>query len=192
MRWWTYCAGASSMKVSSDYRDLLSALSAKKARVLVVGAYAVMHHTTPRYTKDLDLWVEPTRANAQRVLRALATFGAPLARVTVADLSQPGLVYQLGVEPVRVDILTSVPGLTFRAAFRRAVSLRYADVEVKVLCLEDTLTAKRAAGRAQDLLDLKRLEQAQATTLRGKTRATPARKRARLRSRIGRASRREG
>jgi hypothetical protein len=148
------------MKVSSDYRDLLSALSAAKTRFLVVGAYAVMHHTTPRYTKDLDLWVEPTEANAKRTFRALGEFGAPRARITAADLAQPGIVYQIGIEPVRVDILTSVPGLTFRGAYRRAVRLLYADIEVKALCLEDVLKAKRTAGRPQDLLDVERLEQA--------------------------------
>jgi hypothetical protein len=93
------------MRVSSDFRELLSALNAARARYIVVGAYAVMHHTEPRYTKDLDVWVEPTPANARRVLEALRAFGAPTESLAVEDLCDPGVIYQIGVEPVRVDVL---------------------------------------------------------------------------------------
>jgi len=151
------------MSVSSDFRDLLFELTAAGARFLIVGAYAVIHHTEPRYTKDLDVWVEPTRANARRVHQALERFGAPLADLSVDDLTQPEIVFQIGVEPIRIDILTSIKGLTFTSAYRRAVAGKYADVTVKILSLSDVLRAKRAAGRPQDLLDAEKLERALAS-----------------------------
>jgi len=155
--------GENSMSVSSDFRDLLFELSAVGARFLIVGAYAVMHHTEPRYTKDLDVWVERTKTNARRVHRALDRFGAPLADLSVDDLTQPDIVFQIGVEPVRIDILTSIHGLTFPSAYKRAVAGQYADIPVRILSLADVLRAKRAAGRPQDLLDAEKLERALAS-----------------------------
>jgi argininosuccinate lyase len=109
------------MEINSDFRELLRTFVDGGVRFLIVGAYAVMHHTAPRYTKDLDLWVEPTTANATRVLRALTAFGAPVGALTVDDLAPPDVVCQIGVAPVRVDILTGVSGLSFRAAYGHAV-----------------------------------------------------------------------
>src|SRR5262245_31834440 len=113
------------MHLSSDFSDLISALSGAEARFLIVGAYAVMYHTEPRYTKDLDIWIEPTKANARRVMAALRLFGAPMQRISREDLSTPGIVYQIGVEPVRVDLLTSISGLEFGHAYENAVTTRY-------------------------------------------------------------------
>jgi len=146
------------MNVSSDFRDLLFEFTAARARFLIVGAYAVMHHTEPRYTKDLDVWIEPTRSNALRVRQALERFGAPLANLSVDDLTEPEIVFQIGVEPVRVDLLTSIAGLRFGPAYRRAIVTSYEGVPVRILSLDDILRAKRAAGRPQDLLDAARLE----------------------------------
>lgn len=148
------------MRVSSDFRELLCALNAARARFIVVGAYAVIHHTEPRFTKDLDLWVEPNKANAERVLAALRAFGAPTAKLTAADLCDEDVVYQIGVAPVRVDLLTHVAGLRFPSAYRDALRRRFDGVAVRVLSLDDIIRAKRAAGRPQDLLDLERLRRA--------------------------------
>jgi hypothetical protein len=148
------------MSVSSDFKELLSAFNAARVRYLVVGAYAVMHHTEPRYTKDLDLWVEPSPANARRVLAALRAFGAPSAALDARDLCDPDVVYQIGVAPVRVDILSHVPGLRFATARANAVRSEYDGVRIRVLSLNDAIRAKRAAGRPQDDLDLARLERA--------------------------------
>jgi hypothetical protein len=101
------------MGINRDFRDLLSELSDLEARFLVVGAHAVIFHTTPRYTKDLDIWVEPAPENASRVYEALARFGAPLDDLTVADLSTPGTIFQIGVEPNRIGVL---PGQRHRPA----------------------------------------------------------------------------
>lgn len=146
--------------MNRDFRDLFSALGAADARFIVVGAYAVIHHTEPRYTKDLDIWVEPTPENARRVYRALAAFGAPLEGIALDDLCNRELVYQIGVEPNRVDILMDIGTVPFADAWRHAVQTTYGGVPIRVLGREHLIAAKRASGRPQDLLDLARLESA--------------------------------
>src|SRR5262245_11442787 len=101
--------------VNRDFRDLLATFAAHEVRFLVVGGYAVTFHSHPRFTKDLDVWIDPTPANAARVVRALAEFGAPLAAhgVTASDFERPGVVYQMGIPPTRIDVITAVDGLVF-------------------------------------------------------------------------------
>src|SRR4051795_10713762 len=103
------------MKINSDFKDLLRSLNAAGIRYLIVGGYAVMIHTEPRYTKDLDIWIDRDERNARAVLAALAEFGAPTADVSAEDLTEPDVFFQIGIEPVRVDIMTSVSGLVFEA-----------------------------------------------------------------------------
>jgi hypothetical protein len=93
------------MNGNRDFRDLLQCLNEAGARYLIVGAYAVIYHSEPRYTKDLDIWTEPTPDNAGRVWNALVQFGAPLADLTIADLTNPDVVFQMGIEPNRIDII---------------------------------------------------------------------------------------
>lgn len=111
--------------MNQDYGDLFRIFNARRVRYLVVGAYAVIFHAEPRYTKDLDLWVEPTVENADRVWQALVEFGAPLEGVSLEDFSNPELIYQVGVEPNRIDIMMAVPGLEFTAAWSRRVTSSY-------------------------------------------------------------------
>jgi len=146
------------MNGNRDFRDLLQCLNETGARYLIVGAYAVIYHTEPRYTKDLDLWAEPTPENAAKVWEALKKFGAPLADLTMADLCNPDVVFQMGIEPNRIDIILDVVGLDFADAWENRVSTTYEDQKVFVLSYEHTLRAKKAAGREQDLLDAHRLE----------------------------------
>lgn len=146
------------MGVNPDYRDLFSELYAAEARFLVIGAHAVTFYSTPRYTKDLDLWIGPDRDNARRVFAALARFGAPLEQVTVGDLSTPDTIFQIGVEPNRIDLLTSVDGVEFESAWKRRVQTTYGEIPIAVLSREDLITSKRIAGRPQDRLDLENLE----------------------------------
>lgn len=146
------------MATNRDFSDLLSEFCAADVRCLVVGAHAVIHYSVPRYTKDIDLWIEPTVENAERVYRALARFGAPLIGVTVSDLATPGIVVQIGVEPNRIDLLTAVEGLEFAAAWERRASSTYGGTPIWLLGLSDLIASKRAAGRAQDALDLEWLE----------------------------------
>ena len=148
------------MATNPDFRDLFVALCAEEADFLVVGGHAVMLYTEPRYTKDLDVWVLPTAANAERVLRALARFGAPLSDITADDLAVPGTIFQIGVAPNRVDILTSIEGLQFEQAWAARSRSTYGGVPIGVLSAEDLITNKRAVGRPQDLLDVDALTRA--------------------------------
>ena len=143
-----------------DFSDLLAAFAAHDVRALVVGAYAVTFHTRPRFTKDLDVWVEPTAANAANLVAALAAFGAPLHAhgVTAADFTRPGVVYQLGVVPNRIDVLTSVDGLDFAQCWPRRVAASYGAVPVAYLGKDDLIVNKRTVGRPQDLEDVRALE----------------------------------
>jgi|SRR5450432_115507 hypothetical protein len=116
------------MKINSDFKDLLQLLGDASVRFLVVGGYAVMKYTEPYHTKDLDIWIEPTEENANRMLEVLRQFGAPGGQVTVDDLTNPDLIYQIGVEPVRVDVMGSVSGFKFEEAWEHRVETDYGGV----------------------------------------------------------------
>jgi len=128
------------MPVNRDFRDLFSAFSAADVRFLVVGAHAVIFYSVPRYTKDLDLWIEPTPENAAKAWRALAAFGAPLQGVSVEDLCAPGTILQIGVEPNRIDILTEVEGLSFEEAWNGRQMSSYGSVPIGLLNLDDLIS----------------------------------------------------
>ena len=136
---------------------LLRALSEADARYLIVGAYAVTFHSRPRATGDLDIWVEATPGNAARVMPALEAFGAPLQELSAADLVTPGIVYQIGVPPRRIDILTSLTGLTFDEAWRGHVTGPFGDLECPFIGRAELARNKRALGRPRDLADLEML-----------------------------------
>jgi hypothetical protein len=144
--------------MNQDLVELLQAFVAADVRFLIVGAYALAIHGRPRATGDLDVWVDPTPENATRVVQALATFGAPLKDISEADLSRPGVAYQLGVAPVRIDILTELTGLTFEEAWRERVRHAFGPIEVDFIGRAAFVRNKRATGRARDLGDLEGLE----------------------------------
>jgi len=144
--------------VSPDFRDLLSEFNARRVEYLVVGAYALAAHGRVRATGDLDIWVRPTPDNAAHVLEALTAFGAPLRDLTETDLTQPGLVFQIGIAPLRIDILTGIDGVEFADAWAARIMTKFSDQPVTVLSVEHLIRNKRAAGRAQDLADLEWLE----------------------------------
>ena len=144
--------------LNPDFRDLLAAFNARGVEYLVVGAHALAAHGHVRATKDLDVWVRPVAVNAERVLEALQAFGAPLQDLTVKDLTEPGVVFQIGVPPVRVDVMTSIDGVQFSEAWEARLETRFADQPVTVLSREHVIQNKRASGRAQDLADIERLE----------------------------------
>jgi hypothetical protein len=144
--------------VSPDFKDLLSTFDAHGVEYLVVGAHALAAHGHVRATGDLDVWVRPESANATRVLSALRAFGAPLQDLTAADLSQAGTVFQIGVAPIRIDVLTAIDGVSFEEAWPDRLVARFADIPVPVLSAAHLARNKRAAGRAQDLADVEWLE----------------------------------
>jgi len=136
----------------------LAAFNAHEVRFLVVGAYAVTFHARPRFTQDLDLWVDPAPDNAQRVRAALADFGAPVRDVSAEELARPGLVVQLGVAPNRIDVLTAIEGVNFTEAWPARVASRYAETPIHVIGREHLIRNKRVLGRPQDLIDVQELE----------------------------------
>ncbi len=147
------------MFVNSDFSDLLRLFNANRVRYLVIGGYALMLYAEPHYTKDLDLWISTDAINAEAVYRALREFGAPLADLTAADFAQEGYFYQMGVPPVRVDILMGLPGAVFAEAWPRRLEVDFDGLVVPFISREDLIAAKRAAGRPQDLLDVEELIQ---------------------------------
>ena len=144
--------------MNSNFSDLLKLFNDNHVKYLVVGGYAVTHYSEPRYTKDLDLWVEFSPENAERVFHALRQFGAPLKGLTPLDFTQEGHFYSMGIAPVRVDVLMSISGLTFEEAWRVRVETQIDGQNVLFISRDHLLRAKRIAGRAQDLLDAEALE----------------------------------
>lgn len=148
-------------ELNQDFLDLLEYLRKEEARFLVVGAHALAIHGVPRSTGDLHIWVRPDPTNAERVWRALAAFGAPLRALglEIGDLAEKGTVFQLGVPPRRVDILTSISGVDFDAAWQGRVLQESEGRQLPFIGREDFLRNKRASGRAKDLADIALLEE---------------------------------
>ena len=144
--------------MNPDFVEMLSALSAAKADYLVVGAHALAAHGVVRATGDLDIWVRATSENSERVWSALASFGAPLDRITKQELTNDDVVYQIGVAPNRIDILTSISGVDFQKAWQNRLVISLVGLQVPVLGNEDLIVNKRKAGRPQDLADVAALE----------------------------------
>jgi hypothetical protein len=144
--------------MNRDFVEMLSALCAAGAEFLIVGAHALAAHGRPRATGDLDLWVRPTRENAERVMSALQAFGAPLFDLTLEDLCQPGIVFQMGIVPCRIDILTAISGVDFDDAWAHRIPIEVEGLHVACLGKDDLIKNKRAAGRPKDLVDVADLE----------------------------------
>lgn len=144
--------------MNRDWLEMLDALSGAGAEFLIVGAHALAVHGRPRATGDLDIWIRPTSENAERVWRALVTFEAPLDELQLSDLSTEGLVFQIGLAPRRIDLLTSITGVDFESAWRNRVETQLEGRPLHVLGREDLIANKRAVGRLRDLADIEDLE----------------------------------
>lgn len=140
--------------MNEDFVDLLRAFADHDVRFMLVGAYALGVHGRPRATGDLDVWIDPTPSNAARVMRALAAFGAPLSGVSEEDFARPGIVFQMGLPPVRIDVLTELTGLTFDEAWPDRLRAPFGPVEVDVIGRAAFIANKRATGRPKDLGDI--------------------------------------
>jgi len=140
---------------NQDYNDLLRLLSARNVNYVIVGAYAMAAHGFVRATGDIDIFVQPTPENSEAVFASLVDFGAPLSAVTAEDFRTPGTVYQIGVPPNRIDILTDIDGLTFEEAGSFDVEID--GLAVPFLDLESLKRNKAATGRTKDKLDLELL-----------------------------------
>jgi hypothetical protein len=146
------------MAENPHYRELLLLLNEFKAEYLIVGGFAVMKYGEPRYTKDLDIWIGNSAKNSRHIFEALKKFGAPLDKdgVTPDTFAQEQLVYQIGIAPVRIDILTQITGVTFSDAWQKRVESTFFGVPVNFISFDHLVANKRALGRPADLQDLGR------------------------------------
>ncbi len=146
--------------MNQDFVEMLAALSDAGADYLVVGAHALAAHGIPRATGDLDIWVRPTSENAARVWAALEGFGAPLHALELQDLHSPGVVFQIGVSPNRIDIFTSISGVAFDDAWRNRITVTVSGQDVPTIGRDDFIRNKKTIGRPRDLADVAELEEA--------------------------------
>jgi len=125
---------------------------------MLVGGYAVLLHGWPRTTFDIDFWVFANPENAEAVMRAVSRFGAPLQGLKAEDFHKPGMVFQIGCEPQRIDIISAADGLVYEEAAKHAVVMNVDGFDIKVISLDDLIANKRASGRLKDLADAVALE----------------------------------
>jgi hypothetical protein len=144
--------------LSQDFKEFLQSLNANDVRYLVIGGYAVAFHGHPRYTKDLDVWIEMTTKNASKIIEALKQFGFGSLGLTTADFVVPDQIIQLGYPPNRIDILTTAPGVDFETCYKRRITSEIDGVSIEFIDIESLKQNKKAAGRYQDLADIENLE----------------------------------
>ena len=141
-----------------DYRDMIECLQRESVEFMLVGGYAVALHGWPRMTFDIDFWIMANPQNAAAVMRALKAFGAPLMDLKEEDFHKPGMVFQIGTEPQRIDILSAISGVAYEDADSRAVRMEVDGLSLKVIALDDLIANKRASGRPKDIADAMTLE----------------------------------
>jgi len=144
--------------LNPDFKEFIQSLNDNGVRYLVIGGYAVALHGYPRYTKDLDVWIERGPENAAKLMQALVQFGFGSLELTVEDFLEPEQIIQLGYPPNRIDLITSPPGVDFDRSYAARVVVTIDDVPVYFIDLENLKKTKRAAGRLQDLADLENLK----------------------------------
>lgn len=145
------------MKVEKDYEEFLKLFNKNKVKYCIVGAYAVALYGTPRYTKDIDILVEPTKENAQRIVKSLDEFGFKSLKLKEEDFSRPNKIVQLGYEPVRIDLLTSIAGCNFKQAWKNRKISTYGRQKVYFIGKKELIKSKKVANRGIDKVDLGKL-----------------------------------
>jgi len=145
------------MDTQPDFKELLALLNAKHAEFLIVGGYALAFHGAPRFTGDIDIFVRPTPENGKRILNALAAFGFQFPNLKEQDFSAPDKVVQLGLSPVRIDLMTSISGVSWEEADASKAPGFYDDVPVYYIGLNAYIVNKKASGRQKDLADIEAL-----------------------------------
>lgn len=139
--------------LNPDYKEMLSLLLEKEVEFLLVGAFALAAHGFPRATGDIDIFVNPTKANSEKVFRCLAEFGAPLHDVTAEDFSLPGIIFQIGIAPRRIDIISLIDGVTFEEGIEDAVEVVIDGLRIPVLSKPKLIKNKESTGRLKDQVD---------------------------------------
>lgn len=144
--------------LNRDFKEFIQSLNDNGVRYLVVGGYAVALYGYPRYTKDIDIWVEMAAENASNILKALDQFGFGSLGVNASDLTEPDRMLQLGHPPARIDILTTLPGVDFSECYSARTVVEVDGISINFINLENLRKNKKATGRHQDLADLENLE----------------------------------
>jgi hypothetical protein len=147
------------MRVEKDYEELLELFNKYSVKYCIIGAYALAFHVRPRYTKDMDILVEPSRENAGRILGALRDFGFGALALSEKDFTELGQIIQLGFEPVRIDLITSIEGLDFQKVWNNRKMGLFGEQQVPFIGLEDLIACKRISHRSQDRADLELLQE---------------------------------
>lgn len=146
------------MALDQDFKEFIKLLNAEKVEYLVIGGYAVVFHGYPRFTGDIDFWINPTRENVDRVLTVLKKFGFGALGVKREELMSPNMVHQFGHQPIRIDVLGSVEGVSsFAECYKRRKTKTVGGVKVHIIGREDLIRNKRLVGRPRDLEDVKQL-----------------------------------
>ncbi len=144
--------------LNKDYKDILVALLSEEAEFILVGAYALAAHGFPRATMDIDIWVNPSPENAGHVYAALGKFGAPIDQISVEDLTKDDTIFQIGVAPRRVDILTNITGVDFKEASKDVIKVDVDGITLNILSTEHLIKNKLATGRPKDIDDVENLK----------------------------------
>ena len=158
LKQWRYCGG-NGLEIQPDFRELLALFDQNKIEYVVVGAFAMAFHGVPRFSGDIDLYVRPTPENAERIIKTLADFGFGSLGLKEEDFSQPDRIIQLGQPPVRIDLITSISGVTWEEAQAGKVQGHYGEIPVHFLGRQQFIANKRATGRKKDLADLEALDE---------------------------------
>jgi hypothetical protein len=145
--------------LNEDYKEMLQILLSNKVEFLVVGAYAMGAYGYPRATGDLDIWVEASPGNSEKIYRSLSKFGAPLSDITETTFSEEGIIFQIGVAPRRIDIITKIDGVDFGKAYSDKQEIEVEGIKIPFLSKEDLIKNKESTGREKDQLDAKYLRQ---------------------------------
>ena len=150
------------MRIEKDFKEFLELLNRKKAKYLIVGGFAFSFHGEPRYTKDIDFFVESSSENALKIISAINAFWEKDSGLKTGDLEKKGMIIQMGYPPIRIDILTSIDAIDFSEAWKNRVTANYGDIPAFFISLDDLISNKRACGRERDILDMKFLEKIKA------------------------------
>ncbi len=146
------------MKIEKNFKEFIELLNKNKVRYLIVGGYAYSYYVEPRFTKDIDFLIESTEENAQKILQTLKDFGFESIKLGPSDLLEPDQIIQLGIAPLRIDLITSISGTNFKDAWKNKTIGKYGDTKAFFISKFDLIKNKKATGRKQDLADVEKLE----------------------------------
>lgn len=146
------------MRVEKDFKEFIALLNKNSVRYLIIGGFAYSFYAEPRFTKDIDILIESSKENAEKIMTAIKNFGFTDIGLTYKDFLEADQIIQLGIAPLRIDIVISIRGVDFQTAWKNRVIGRYGDIDAYFISKEDLIKNKQASGRKQDLADIEKLE----------------------------------